>query len=657
MGESIERVADAEELRQLLTLTQQQFHAAQQEAADTRLLMAGLERLLTTNAQSEPIMETYEQLQRLFDFSEAVLLLEDPDPSVVMLNCLAATNTQLKGSTWSPTPMIQRALRGRVIATVPTGGRTIGWPDLGQQPGIDLRRPALLIPIAARGQRGVIILLRERTADGFDRRDVAVGRKFTLLASHALATIVAHRTEAEREDLHRFAEELRRARDALSFRADHDELTGLANRSYLERAAAAAIVAATDELRIGVIFVDLDGFKQVNDYYGHEVGDELLRAVSQRLMSYTLDETDLVARISGDEFIVLANPIVDYERMMGIVRDGLMGMREPFTVGGRQLMVSASVGVAIYPQHGRTFDELRRNADIAMYRAKRTARGSVVEFEPSMALEVVDRLDREQALRGAVRQRRFCAVVQPKVRLGTMQPSGFEILARMVTGEGELGAAADFIDVATQTGLLDEITDIVLDDALTAIPALDAVYGPDTRISLNVSTRQATDPTLLGALIDRLTDSGYADRFTLEVTEDALLEYETFSDDIAPLLGGSGVWVSIDDFGTGFAALSRLLQISADEIKIDRSFIMSIDHRPRSQVFVEALGTIGRELGAVVTAEGVETESELQYLARSGVVDEMQGFLFGRPELPGVWVEQYDMLRARLEVLRAHTGV
>lgn len=444
-------------------------------------------------------------------------------------------------------------------------------------------------------------------------------------------------------------QELRRARDLFAYRADHDELTGLANRSFFERQAMEAFAAAVPGQVIGLAFIDLDGFKQVNDYYGHHVGDELLVAAAARIGRYVVDSTDIVARISGDEFMMLINPVNSITRVRDLVQEGLAEMREPFQVGGHQLMVSASVGLAFYPDHGASFEELRRNADMAMYRAKRTARGTSVTYEPSMGRAMAERLSQEQALRRAVAERRFRAVVQPKVSLARQRVVGFEVLARQVEDDGAIKPSAAFIDLAEQTGLLDEITDIVIDDALAAMPVLDAAFGADVSISINLSTRQATDPVRLAALVGRLRLAGCAERFIIEVTEDALLELDTFRRDIQPLLGGAGIRVSIDDFGTGFASLSRLLVINADEIKIDRAFITDIHQRPRSQVFLHALGTMGAELGALVVAEGVETESELAYLVANAAVDEVQGFFFGRPMPAADCVAHRDLILARID--------
>jgi EAL domain-containing protein (putative c-di-GMP-specific phosphodiesterase class I) len=291
---------------------------------------------------------------------------------------------------------------------------------------------------------------------------------------------------------------------------------------------------------------------------------------------------------------------------------------------------------------------------MAMYRAKHSTRGVAMLYQPSMGMAVATKLDKEQRLRRAVAERRFKAAVQPKVDVKTMEIVGFELLARQVDENGTVGTSAGFIDLAVQSGLLDEITTIVLDDALALLPQIDQQFGAHTTFSVNVSTRQATDPVLLRSFLDRISASGYASRFTMEVTEDALLAIDVFRDEILPVITAAGVGVSIDDFGTGYASMSRLLTITANEIKIDRSFVTGLPTRPRSQVMLKAMETIGNELGAVVVAEGIETIEELDYLRQHTNVHVAQGYLFARPMLPAELIAQQAELMSRLS--RAHAA-
>jgi diguanylate cyclase (GGDEF)-like protein len=645
--------ADPEQLRELVLIQHHQLTGLRREVGDLNLLIEALNTLLVDDADAEPFSAVFAVLGPLFKFSHAVVLVDDEPAG--QLRCVVATEPDLAESLWARTPLFDKALRGRAIATVDRPEEAT-WPPSAARAGLSARQPGLYLPLRFRGERGLLMLLRPAGADGFDRRDVAVARKLSLLASQAMATRQANRAERERRRLRDLTTELRAARDRLTYRTNHDELTGLASRSYFEQRVAATIASLEPGGRFAITFIDLDGFKQVNDYYGHEIGDDLLIEVANRLRRHLITDTDLVARISGDEFLFMSNPITSAAALITAVSRGLVEMREPFLLRGRQLMISASVGVAIYPDHGTTFDELRRNADMAMYRAKNSTRGGVMLYQASMGTAVATKLDREQRLRRAVAERRFKAAVQPKIDLATMDVVGFEVLARQVDENGVVGTSADFIDLAIQAGLLDEITDIVLDDALMALPALDRRFGAHTTFSVNVSTRQATDPVLLRSFLQRIGASGYAPRFTLEVTEDALLAIDVFRDEIMPVITAAGIGVSIDDFGTGYASLSRLLTITANEIKIDRSFVTALPTRPRSQVMLKAMETIGAELGATVVAEGIETIEELSYLRDHTRVHVGQGYLFSKPMLPTEMIAQHAAFQARLASVRTRLG-
>jgi predicted signal transduction protein with EAL and GGDEF domain len=314
-------------------------------------------------------------------------------------------------------------------------------------------------------------------------------------------------------------------------------------------------------------------------------------------------------------------------------------------------MLSASVGVAVYPEDGADYAELRRNADMAMYSAKTTTKGSAAYFDADLGRAVSERTELEQLVRRAVRERRFRAVVQPKVDLRTMENTGFEALARRVDDDGALFPPAEFIAVATQLGLLDEITAIVLDDVLADLPALDACFGDRTSISINVSATQATDPARMRTFLSRLAASGYADRFVLELTEDTFLHATVFEEQVLPLFREFDVRASIDDFGTGYASLSTLLEVTPNELKIDRAFITDVHERKRSQVILHAVAGACRQLGLAVVAEGVETERELEYLLSATAIQTAQGYLFAKPMPAEELIDQHAEIARRLRSL------
>jgi diguanylate cyclase (GGDEF)-like protein len=639
-----------EELREVILDQRRDLDTLRREADDAALMLDALGALLDLEHDEDPFAGVFAVLDPVFRFSHALVLSERGGPGTP-LRCIVATDPALVGISWPGGRFFDKVLAGRVAATT-TSAAAGDWPQAARDAGVCVEQPALCLPVGFRGRRGLMLLLRPLGDPGFDRRDVALARKLSLLASHAFARRLANRNEQERQRLHDLAEELKAAQALLAHRANYDQLTGLPNRAYFEDHMTHTLRAAAPHARVALAFIDLDGFKQVNDLYGHAVGDGLLTAVAERVRGQ-IRSSDMLARISGDEFVLLLDPVSDLEALDRIVTRILAALQETFTIDTTALMVSGSIGVAVYPEHGRSYEELRRNADLAMYSAKSTARGSAAYFDAELGRAAAGRTAFEQVLRRAVHDRRFRSVLQPKIDLRTMRVTGFEALARRVDDDGQLRAPAEFIGPATQLGLLAAITDIVLDEIIELLPRLDAAYGPDTTISINVSARRATDPDTMRAFLGRLADTGRPDRFVLELTEDALLHATVFQREIVPLFREFGVRVSIDDFGTGYASLTTLLDITAHELKIDRAFICGVHERPRSQVIVQALAAASRALGVAIVAEGVETPQELAYLLSATPIATAQGYLFSRPLPAEELIARRDELRARLAQLAA----
>jgi diguanylate cyclase (GGDEF)-like protein len=638
-----------EELREVILAQRRELDALKRETADVALLIDALDALLQLDGDEDPFTSVFAILDRVFRFSHALVLAERSEPGSE-LACIVATDPALVGCTWPAGRFFAKVLGGRVTATISSGA--VGdWPAAASAASLSPDQPALYLPLGVRDRRALMVLVRPPDGAGFDRRDVALARKFSLLASHALATRRANRSESERRRLHQLTEELRDAQATLALRANYDVLTGLPNRAFFEDHVARALREAPEEHRLALAFIDLDGFKQVNDLYGHGVGDGLLTAVAERVRGLIRD-TDMLARISGDEFVLLIDPVDGRAALHAIVERLLGGLKEAFSIDGVRLLVSASIGVAVHPDDGIEYDELRRNADMAMYSAKSTTKGSAAYFDTELGRAASERTELEQVLRRAVGERRFRSVLQPKVDLRTMQITGFEALARRIDDGGELRAPAEFIGPAANLGLLDDITAVVLDDVLDVLPALDARFGAGTSISINVSAAQATDPAGMHALLSRLAGTGRPARFVIELTEDAFLHAAVFQQQILPLFREFGVRTSIDDFGTGYASLSTLLHITAQELKIDRAFITGVHERPRSQVILQALATASRQLGLAVVAEGVETPDELEYLRATTPIQTAQGYLFAAPMPAEQLIDEHARLIARLQSMR-----
>jgi len=274
---------------------------------------------------------------------------------------------------------------------------------------------------------------------------------------------------------------------------------------------------------------------------------------------------------------------------------------------------------------------LRRNADSAMYRAKNDAKGDAVYFDLHMGQAINARMELEQRLRLAIRDRRFCCAFQPKVDIRSQEVVGFETLVRWRDDEGEIHPPSSFIGLAIELGLIDTITHFVLAEALRSIETLDAEFGAATTISVNVAAKQASDLNFMRGLARTLGASAFAPRVMLELTEDAFVAKSQFQLHVLPMLREIGAKVSIDDFGTGYSSLSALADITADELKVDRSFISSIHERPRSQSVLRAIESLGHALGMTIVAEGVETFEELVYLQTSTRIRQAQGYYFSKP--------------------------
>jgi len=341
----------------------------------------------------------------------------------------------------------------------------------------------------------------------------------------------------------------------------------------------------------------------------------------------------MLARISGDEFVLILDPLESDEQLQAGINDLLQQLKQPFHIEGFEIFTSASIGVSVYPEHGEHYEALRRNADSAMYRVKSGAKGGAAFFDHQIGQAAAVRMELEQRLRLAIRDRRFCCAFQPKVDIRTQEVSGVEALIRMRDEEGVIQAPSEFVGLAVELGLIDDITHLVLTESMKALDQFDDAFGSATTISINVAAKQAGDVNFMQEFADALKSTNCPERFMVEVTEDAFLAKNHFQTEVLPMLRELGVRVSIDDFGTGFSSLSALADITADEIKIDRSFITAVHERPRSQSVLKAIESLSHALGMTVVAEGVETFEELAYLQAATRIQYGQGYYFARPFL------------------------
>ena len=417
----------------------------------------------------------------------------------------------------------------------------------------------------------------------------------------------------------------REAEADLFRRAYYDELTGLPNRSYLQHAMA-ELMSRGDE-PFALAFVDLDGFKHINDYYGHAVGDQILVKIADRL-SGALQQGVVLGRIGGDEFLLL---LQGHDDIVAEVQVLLARLKQPIFVDGHEIFASASIGVSLFPTHGRDYETLRRNADIAMYRVKSDRKGDVALFDDAMRMAAHSRMETEQRLRLAIRDRRFLCAYQPKVDIYTHRTVGLEVLLRWRDEAGFIQPPGDFIGLAVELGMINEISRMVLDETVASLGDIDAAFGAGTTISFNVAAKQAGDIGFMTDFVGDLASTGCADRFMVELTEEAFFAKSALQTTILPMLRDIGTKVSIDDFGVGYSSLSALADLTADELKIDRSFITDIHRRPRSQSILKAIESLGHALGMTIIAEGLESVEELVYLTGATTIRHAQGYYFSKP--------------------------
>jgi cyclic di-GMP phosphodiesterase Gmr len=424
--------------------------------------------------------------------------------------------------------------------------------------------------------------------------------------------------------------ELKAVEDQLFRSAYYDELTDLPTRRVIEHRANSLLLREQPSARFALAFLDIDNFKYINDYYGHAAGDTLLIEVAKRL-GLDLRDSDMLSRISGDEFLLLLDPIQSEQEVTEYIHFTLQRLKAPFFIDDSEIFASTSIGVSLYPEHGRSYEELRQNADIAMYRVKSNGKGAALFFDASMEREAQARMKVEQSLRLAILEKRFCCAFQAKVDIRTQDIKGIEALVRLRDDEGVIQAPGTFINLAVELGLIDELTHLVLAEIVRSIDLINDTFGPNTTISMNVAAKQAGNPEFMLSLAKALEATGYPQRFMIEVTEDAFVAKTHFQSEILPIFRKLGVGISIDDFGIGYSSLSALADITADEIKIDRSFITDIHQRPRSQGILRAIESLSEALGMTVIAEGIETFEELAYLQAATKIRYAQGYYFSRP--------------------------
>ena len=449
-----------------------------------------------------------------------------------------------------------------------------------------------------------------------------------------IAVSVQPMVDGGRVTTHQDITEQRRSEAKIAYMALHDTLTALPNRALLNERLGEALARGRRGEVVAIHILDLDHFKHVNDTLGHPIGDKLLQIVGNRLRALVRD-TDTIARMGGDEFAIVQVALSQVADATSLAQRVIAAVGEPYEIDGHQVVIGTSIGITVAPSDGLIPDELIKNGDLALYRAKADGRGTLRFFEPDMDLQMQARRALEQDLRKALTAHEFELHYQPAINLANDEISGFEALIRWHHPQKGMVSPAGFIPLAEETGLIVPIGEWVIRQAC----ATAGQWPANLKIAVNLSPAQLRSPGLLQVIVSALAASGLApDRLELEITETVLLQDSETTLAILHRLRELGVRIAMDDFGTGYSSLSHLQRFPFDNIKIDRSFIKDIADNASSLNIVRAVAALASGLGVAATAEGVETQGQLD-LIRSEGCTEMQGFLLSRP-IPAHEIEQ-----------------
>lgn len=419
--------------------------------------------------------------------------------------------------------------------------------------------------------------------------------------------------------------------ELIEYQATHDDLCGLPNRVLLkDRLHQAISHAERTNTQVAVVFVDLDHFKNVNDSMGHHVGDKLLISMANRLSS-CVRECDTVARPGGDEFVLVLSDMHGLDSLGQTLQRILTTTADPCLIDDREFVVTCSLGISLFPEDGHDSETLLRNADTAMYKAKQAGKNNFQFFTPELNAALIERLEVEYNIRQALSQDEFVLYYQPKASFTSGELSGFEALIRWNSPVKGLIAPTTFIPIAEESGLIESIGSWVMQTACRHAVDFYRISGKWLPVSINVSPRQFYQRKLVSEIEAVLAKTGLPPQcLEIEITEGTLIEQTSSFVDILKNLKSLGVKVAIDDFGTGYSSMSYLKHFPIDNLKIDKSFVWELEQDSANQAILKAIVALGHNLGLNVIAEGVETESQRDFLMSIGC-DEMQGYLYSRP--------------------------
>ena len=424
----------------------------------------------------------------------------------------------------------------------------------------------------------------------------------------------------------------------MSFLANHDQLTGLPNRVLLnDRIHQACRLAATMDRHVGVILLDIDQFKYLNDSLGHQLGDALLLMLAKRLQT-VLEPEFTLARIGGDEFVLIYPDIAHTEQVSILAQNILRVMRQPFDIDEKKYTISVSMGISLYPTDSVSEEELMRHADVALFKAKQEGRNRYCFFSEELGQRMLQRHQQEQDLRSAIEHNRLDVYFQPKVALGSGNVVGAEALVRIRSEDGNIISPAEFIPLAEETGLIVPLGKVVLIKSCQQA-ALWKNAGSILPVSVNIAAAQFMDPGLMGLIEQLLMECQLSpDLLELEVTETALIQDPERTAEILKKFRALGIRIAIDDFGTGYSSLSYLKRFKVDVLKIDMSFVKDMLQDKSDYEIVKTIISLGQSMNIELIAEGIETAAHQASLQELGCLYG-QGYYYSKPLPPEQFIQ------------------
>lgn len=425
-------------------------------------------------------------------------------------------------------------------------------------------------------------------------------------------------------------DKLEKSEERLEYLAFHDTLTGLYNRLYLFEEIGDFFNDTTSKTLAAMFFIDTDNFKFINDTMGHSFGDKLIISVAKRLLSFTNDNCTLI-RLGGDEFILFIKDIKERKSIEKIAQNIIMSFNEPFNIEDNFINITLSIGISIYPDHGRNTDELLRHSDIAMYKVKSQGRNDYYFFNNLINEEIITRVNIEKLLKKALDNNEFVLYYQPQVNITTKEIDGFEALIRWISPELGTVSPYKFINIAEETGFIIPLGEWILKSACSYIQALNERKSTSYKISVNISVIQFLQDNFTDIVNKVLNETNLpSSLLELEITESIIMDSPDVIVEKIKFLRSKNIRIALDDFGTGYSSLFYLRKIPITTLKIDKVFIDDIISEEADSTVTDSIISLGHKMGLSIVAEGVETEKQLKYL-EFHKCDKLQGYLFWKP--------------------------